>query len=127
MTQIHGCLRYVKALGIIWIKMVVSVVSLVHSVGIFFLFWDKKISCERFVRTVMWFIVLKHVLKTAHSLRYLPQGQLEWTEYGWRRDNKLQKTKQIWLGSSKLLKILIGDENKDTFMKYATMELSYFL
>ena len=56
-------------------------------------------------------------------------GKIEWTEYGWlmREENYLGKTKQIWVGSSKLPKILIGDENKDKLMKYATMEVSIFL
>ena len=36
MNQIYGCLRYMKALDIIQIKMVVSVISVVHSMDIFF-------------------------------------------------------------------------------------------
>ena len=44
MNQIYGCLHYMKAFDIIRMKMVVSIVSVVHSMGIFFLFWDKKKS-----------------------------------------------------------------------------------
>ena len=33
----------------------------------------------------------------------------------------------LWLGFSKLLKILIRDENMETFMKYATVKVSIFL
>ena len=40
---------------------------------------------------------------------------------------RLEKTKQIRLGFSKLLKILIGDENKEMLMKYDTMRVSIFL
>ena len=44
MNQIYGCLRYVKAFDIFRIKMVVSVVSVVHSMGIFFSSEIKKKS-----------------------------------------------------------------------------------
>ena len=44
---------------------------------------------------------------------------------------KLKKTKQIrpmsWLGFSKLLKVLIMNENLKTFMEDATMKVSIFL
>ena len=46
MSQIYGCLCYMKALDIIRIKIVVSVVSVVHSMGIFFF------SSEKFLRTL---------------------------------------------------------------------------
>ena len=36
MNQIYGCLRYIKALDIIRIKLTVSVISAVHSIDIFF-------------------------------------------------------------------------------------------
>ena len=40
---------------------------------------------------------------------------------------KLEKTKQIRLDFSKLLKILIGMKIKKMFMKYAVMKVSIFL
>ena len=58
---------------------------------------------------------------------YLRPDRMDGLWLTYARGKLAREDKQIWLGSSKLLKILIGDENKDTFMKYATMEVSIFL
>ena len=50
MNQIYGCLRCMKALDIIRIKIVVSVVSVFHSMDIFFP--EVKKSVVSVVRTV---------------------------------------------------------------------------
>ena len=110
---------------IIRIKMVVSVVSVVHSMDIFFSEVKKSVVSIVSVPSRD-FLVLKHVLRTAHSLGYLRRDRMDgiWVTCA---TEKLEKTKQTRLGFSKLLKILIGDENKETFMKYATMKVSFSL
>ena len=125
MNQIHSCLRCMKALDIIGIKMVVSVVSVVHSMDIFFS-EVKKLVVGVVPVPSRDFLVSKHVLKSAHSLGYLKRDRMDgiWLNC---EGEKLEKTKQIRLGFSKLLKILIGDENKETFIKYPTMKVIILL
>ena len=112
-----------KALDIIRIKMAVLDFSVVHSMDIFFSEIKKSVVSVVSVPSRD-FLVLRYVLKTAYSLGYLNRKDGIWLTCS---REKLEKTKQIRLGFSKRLKTLIGDENKETFMKYATMKVRIFL
>ena len=71
------------------IKMVVSVVSVVHSMGIFFLFWDKK--------NQLWALCpYRHVIycfeafpENGSQSTVPTSGQIEWTDYGWLVEGKI--------------------------------------
>ena len=108
-----------KALDIIRIKMVVSVVSVVHSMDIFFSEVKKSVVSVVSIPSRD-FLVLKHVLKLAHSLGYLRRDRMNGIWLTCARE-KLEKTKQIRIGFSKLCYELCY------FMKYATMKVSIFL
>ena len=73
-------------------------------------------SCE--------FFVLKHVLKTAHTLYWiLKRDRMDWI----CRNLCGKKTGlALWLGFNKLFKILIVDENMEMFMEDAKIKVSFF-
>ena len=68
---------------------------------------------------------MKHALKMTHTLN--------WKEINWNEDlceRKIEEDKtdsMLWLGFKKLLRNLIGDENMEKFMEYATIKVSIFL
>ena len=83
MNQRYGCLRCMKTLAIVWIKMIVSVVQ---SICIFFLLGRQKKSVAGIVFAPSRdFLVSKHVLKA---------GEIEWIEYSWIADSCDRKTEE---------------------------------
>ena len=93
--------------------------------GYFFLLWGKKAFVSVVSVSSRDFLVLKHILKMTHTLC---RNKIEWTEYGWRAWTVRESCRFVlWLGFNKLLEMLIGDENMDTFIEDAMMRLSIFL
>ena len=104
--------------------MVVSVIPVVQSMGIFL--YEVENSVVSLVSVAQRdFLVLKHVLKMVHITR----DGMDWIWLTCARE-KIEEHKTDWmlrLGFGELLKKLISDGNIETVMKYGTMKVSIFL
>ena len=120
MNQIYGCLRCMKPLDIIRIIMVVSVISVVHSISIFLS--EVKKSVVSVVRTVPWLSCFEACPENGSESRGDRIDGI-WLTCA---SEKLEKTKQTRLDFSKLLKILIGNENQENFHEICYDESKYF-
>ena len=121
-NQRYGCLRYVKALAIIRIKMVVSVVQSIDTFSL------KKNWLLALCLPVTWLSCSESCPENC-SQSILKRGRIDWIWFADLRFTKIEEDKTnslLWLGFHKLLEIFIGDENMETFMEDATLKVFFF-
>ena len=94
-----------KALDIILIEMVLSVIPVVQSMGIFFI-WGRKFSCEPCVRSATWLSCFEACPENgSYHARWNGLNMTDLCERkNWRTQNRLDVTTRFWWTFEKINK-----------------------